>query len=178
VEDDVTIIQDLNTWKSKILCGKFPNPLQECHVDKESSLLWLSAGYVSPETGSFAVTIHDGVIENRNYQKHCLGVEMIYRCRKYGTVGKTTEHVIGACSSLFESSYLRKHNQLAKIIHQQIAIKYKLLDRKTLLYYRFKPALVLESANMISYWDRSMIIDKMVDLNRPDIVPNDNKTAL
>jgi hypothetical protein len=31
---------------------------------------------------------------------------------------------------------------------------------------------------MISYWDRSIITDKMVDLNRPDIVVTENKTAL
>jgi len=69
-----------------------------------------------------------------------------------------------------ESSYLRRHNQLSKIVHQQIAIKYKLLDRNTLPYYRLKLELVLETANMISCWDRSMVTDKMIDLNRPDIV--------
>jgi hypothetical protein len=73
-------------------------------VDKESSLLWLSAGYVCPEllwlsagyvcpeTEDFAVAIHDGVIKNRNYQKHCLRVEVIDKCRKYGTVSETIEH--------------------------------------------------------------------------------------
>ena len=61
-------------------------------MDKESSLLWLSAGYVCPETEGFAVAIHDGVVKNTDYQKHCLGVEVIDRYRKYGTVGETIEH--------------------------------------------------------------------------------------
>jgi hypothetical protein len=61
-------------------------------VDKESSLLWLSTGYVCPEMEGFAVTIHDGIVKNRNYQKQCLGVEVTDRCRKYDTVGETIEH--------------------------------------------------------------------------------------
>jgi hypothetical protein len=35
------------------------------------------------------------------------------------------------------------------MIHQQISIKYKLLDRNTPPYYRYKPKLVLESVNMM-----------------------------
>jgi len=40
---------------------------------------------------------------------------------------------------------------MAKIIHQQIAIKHKLLKGNILLYYRYKPELLLGSANMILY---------------------------
>ena len=56
------------------------------------------------------------------------------------------------------------------IIHQQIAIKYKLHDGNTLLYYRYKPESVLEAANLIAYWDRSIITNEMVVFNRPDMV--------
>ena len=69
---------------------------------------------------------------------------------------------------------------MEKIIHQQSAVKHKLLNCNTLLYYRYKPELVLGSANMILYWDRSNIIDKMEDHNRPDIllIVRENRTAL
>jgi hypothetical protein len=84
------------------------------------------------------------------------------------------------CSSLPESSYLRIHNLLAKIILQQIAIKYKLLDRNTRPYCRYKPQPVLESANTVLYWDRYIITDTTVDFSRTDTVPIEweNKTAL
>ena len=49
-------------------------------------------------------------------------------------------------------------------------MKYRLLDRNTRPYYRYKPELLPESANMILYWDRSIITDRMADFNRPDIV--------
>jgi len=70
---------------------------------------------------------------------------VIDRCRKCDKVDKTIEYVIAGCSSLSESTYLRRHNQVAEIIHQQIAIKYKLLDRNTLPHSRYKPEPVLES---------------------------------
>ena len=67
--------------------------------------------------------------------------------------------------------YLNPHilgvNQLAKIIYQQIAIKFKLLDKNMPLYCRYKPGLVLESANRTLYLDRSILTDKTVDFNRP-----------
>jgi hypothetical protein len=41
---------------------------------------------------------------------------------------------LNKCSLLSESAYHAKHNQLAKIIHQLIDIKYKLLEKKTVLH--------------------------------------------
>jgi hypothetical protein len=61
----------------KTLHGKFPNSLQGYHMHKESSLLWLSANYIYPEMGGFAVAIHDWGIKTRNYEKHCLEVQVI-----------------------------------------------------------------------------------------------------
>jgi hypothetical protein len=40
----------------------------------------------------FAVTIQEWVIKTRSYEKHCLGVEVTDRCRKYDKVGETIEH--------------------------------------------------------------------------------------
>ena len=37
--------------------GKFPNSLQEYHMDKESSLLWLSTDYIYPAMEGFAVAM-------------------------------------------------------------------------------------------------------------------------
>jgi hypothetical protein len=92
VEDDVTITQeDLNTGKQTPYMENSQTPYKKNHVDEESSL-WLSAGYVCPEMEGFAVTIHDRVVKNRNYQRHCLRVEISDRYRKYGTVGETIEH--------------------------------------------------------------------------------------
>jgi len=58
-------------------------------------------------------------------------VEVIDKCRKCYEMGETTEHIIAGISAPYESTYLRIDNQMAKIIHQQTAINYKLPDRNT-----------------------------------------------
>jgi len=77
--DDVIIQEDLNTWKTKTLHGKFPNSLQQNRVDKQSFLLWMSAGCIYPKMEHFAVTTQDRVIKTRNYEKQYLGMEVIDR---------------------------------------------------------------------------------------------------
>jgi len=53
---------------------------------------------------------------------------VIEKCRKCDKVGETTEHGTRGCLSLSEFANIGRRNQLAKIIHHQTAIKYKLLD--------------------------------------------------
>ena len=93
---------------------------------------------------------------------------------------RVIEHVIAECSSLSEAAYLGRHNQLAKIIHQQITVKCMLLDRNSPPYCRYKSEPMLESADMILYWDRPIVTDETIDFSRTDTVFNDreNTTAL
>ena len=69
---------------------------------------------------------------------------------------------------------------MAKIVHQQIAIKCKPFDRNIPRYCRHKPEPVLESAEMILYLDISIVTATTADFNRPDTVLIDrkNQTAL
>jgi hypothetical protein len=90
------------------------------------------------------------------------------------------EHVRAECSSLSKAANFGRHNQLAKIIHQQINIKYVLLDRNTPPCCRYKSEPMLESANMILYWDRPIVTDETVDFSSPDtmFIDRENTTAL
>ena len=56
---------------------------------------------------------------------------------------------------------------------------YKLLDGYTPPYCGYKPEPVMESANIILYWDRSGVTDKTLDVNRPDrvLIDREIKTA-
>jgi len=56
---------------------------------------------------------------------------VIDKCRKCDENGETNEHIIAGISSLSESTYLRIDNHMAKIIHQQTVINYKLPERIT-----------------------------------------------
>jgi hypothetical protein len=94
-------------------------------------------------------------------------VKVTGRCRKCDKVGEIIEHSIARCSSLYESAYLGRHNQLAKnnSPRDRPAILYSL---EILSYFRYNSEPVLELSNMILHWDRTVITEKMVDFNSVD----------
>jgi hypothetical protein len=78
-------------------------------------------------------------------------------------VGEITENSIAKCSSLSESWETQPTGK--KIIHQGTAILYSI---EILSYFRYNLEPVLESSDMILYWDRTVITEKTVDFNSFD----------
>ena len=61
------------------------------------------------------------------------------------------------------------------IIHQKLAEAAELIEDKS-PYYRYTPANVLKNNNFELYWNRSIISDKTIPANRPDITFTNKKT--
>ena len=61
---------------------------------------------------------------------------------------------------------------MAKIIHSQLALNHELTNA-TPPYYEYSPSAVLENNSYRLYWDRSVITDRTISANRPDIVLTD-----
>lgn len=91
---------------------------------------------------------------------------------------KTIQHITSGCSMIAQTDYKHRHNQVAKIIHQKITIMYKLQDDRN-PYYKYIPNTILENSTHKLYWNRSIIADKTVHHNRPDIIliVKNNKTV-
>jgi hypothetical protein len=70
---------------------------------------------------------------------------------------------------LSSTEYLHRHNEIAKIIHQQLAFNTKLITSRV-PYYKYTPNPVLENNQFKFYWDRPIITDEPINCNRPDIV--------
>ena len=71
--------------------------------------------------------------------------------------------------------YVKKHDGLAKIIHQKLAEAAELIDDKSPCY-KYTPVSVLENENFKLYWNRSILTDKTIPFNRPDITFMNKKT--
>jgi hypothetical protein len=63
---------------------------------------------------------------------------------------------------------LKRHDGVAKVIHQELAEAAELIASKS-PYYKYTPANVLENNNFKLYWNLSIITDKTIPSNRPDI---------
>lgn len=58
---------------------------------------------------------------------------------------------------------------MAKIVHQNLAKRHGLVNTY-LPYYQYKPSPVLESEDIKLYWNRSVITDRLITANRPDVI--------
>jgi hypothetical protein len=96
-------------------------------------------------------------------------------CRRCGKEPETIQHITAACEKLAPTEYVKRHDGLAKVIHQKLAEAAELIEDKC-PYYKYKLANVLENNNFKLYWNRSIITGKTVPSNRPDITFTNKKT--
>ncbi|XP_052755669.1 uncharacterized protein LOC113521769 [Galleria mellonella] len=165
----------LTAWSEKSLHGRHRHDLCQSNVDKEASNAWLSRGILYPETEGFIIAIQDQVIETRNYQKYITKTLTSDTCRKCNSSPETIQHITGSCKAIVQTDYKHRHDQVANIIHQNLAHKYNLIQNTHTPYYKYTPQTVLESATYKLYFDRAILTDKTIHYNRPDIILQ-NKT--
>lgn len=179
-EHIISTQQKIAAWSGKALHGRHRAYLSQPHVDKVKSNEWLKRGKLFPETEGFMLAIQDQIIATRNYRKHIIkdANQPTDLCRHCNNASETIQHITGACKSLAQTDYKHRHDQVASIIHQHLAHKYKLID-EMIPYYKYKPEVIIENRNQKIYWDRTIITDKTIHYNRPDITVHDkiNKTV-
>jgi len=71
--------------------------------------------------------------------------------------------------------YVKRLDGLAKIIHQKPAEAAKLIEVRS-PYYKYTPANVLRNENFKLYCNRSILTDKTIPFNRPDLNFMNKKT--
>jgi len=124
------------------------------------------------ETEGFLTSIEDQAILIRNYKKYILKQPHIDQlCRICGKESETIQHITAACKQLASTEYLKRHDGLAKIIHQKLAEAAELTEEKS-PYYKYTSANVLENDNFKLYWNHN----KTIPFNRPDITFTNKKT--
>ena len=90
-------------------------------------------------------------------------------------LSQTIQHITAAREQLAPTEYVKRHDGLAKIIHQKLAEAAELIEDKG-PYYKYTPANVLENENFKLYWNRSILTDKTIPFNRPDVTFMNKKT--
>jgi len=125
---------------------------------------------------NFLTAIQDQVILTRNFKKYILKqLNTDELCRRCGKEPETIQHITVACEQLVSTEYAKIHDGLAKVIHQKLAEAAEFIVDKN-PYYRYTPANVLENDSFKLCWNRSIITDKTITANRPDINSTNKKT--
>ncbi|KAL1446040.1 hypothetical protein WDU94_012394 [Cyamophila willieti] len=171
-EVDLPITTDeekIRSWKSKALHGRYPHQVSQDYVDSEASYNWLTEGELYPETEGFVISMQDQVTKTNNYRKYILKENVeTDRCRKCKQGSETIHHIIGGCTTIAQTEYKSRHDNVGKILHQEMAKKYNLVKEST-NYYQYIPETILENNDVEMYWDRTILTDKALAHNRPDI---------
>jgi hypothetical protein len=76
---------------------------------------------------------------------------------------ETIQHITVAYEQLAPTEYLRRHDELAKIIYQKLAEVAEMIEKKSPCY-KYTPANVLENDNFKLYWNRSILTYKTIPL--------------
>jgi hypothetical protein len=135
----------------------------------------LSQGDLFAETEGYMLAIQGRVLPTRNYQKYILkllDIEDIYR--RCDQARERIEHTLNGCQSLTSSEYTIWHNNIAKIIHQKLALKCGLL-KEEVPYYKYTPDTILESDTHKLLWDQTILTDRTIPYNSSDIVLTSQK---
>jgi len=118
-------------WSQKALHGRHPYDLSQQYVDMEASNKWLANADLFAETEGFLTSIRDQVILTKNYKKYILKQpDTDDLCRRSGKELETIQHITAACEQLAPTEYVKRHDGLAKIIHQKLAEVAELIDDK------------------------------------------------
>jgi hypothetical protein len=96
-------------------------------------------------------------------------------CTRCGKESETIQHITVACEQPAPTEYVKRHDGVAKVIHQKLAEANELIEDKS-PYYKYTPATVLENDNFKLYWNRIIITDKTISSNRPHITFMNKKT--
>ncbi|XP_045460409.1 uncharacterized protein LOC123670874 [Harmonia axyridis] len=165
-----TIEELCEDWHGRALHGRYPTVLNNRDIDTERSLSYLKAGYLFPETEGRLSAIQDQVVPTRAYQKNITGRNLPSdKCRKCSQAPETIQHVTSSCPALAPREYTDRHNAMAKVFHQAIALKYGLLKTERKIH-EYLPKQVQENDAVKVYWDHPLITDRPIAHNRPDIV--------
>jgi ribosomal protein L37E len=85
-------------------------------------------------------------------------------CRRCGKESETIQHITAACEQLAHTEGLKRHDGLAKIIHQKLPEVDEMIEEES-PYYKYTPANVLENDNFKLYSNRSILTDKTISFN-------------
>ncbi|XP_044760152.1 uncharacterized protein LOC123317613 [Coccinella septempunctata] len=157
-------------WESKSLHGRFFASLHQPEVDIMRSNTYLTQGYLFPQTEGTLLAIQDQVVPTRVYTKHIMKQDVeTTKCRLCNTAEESVQHLSSGCSSIANTKYLARHNNMGKVVHQLLCLENQLLDHFT-PHHIYVPQALTENEHTKIYWDLTVITDRGTEHNRPDIV--------
>jgi len=88
-------------------------------------------------------------------------------CRRRGKESEPIQHFTAVCEQLAPTECVKRHDGLAKVIHQKLTEAADLIVDQS-PHYKHTPATLLKNDNFKLYWNCSILTDKTILFDRPD----------
>jgi len=159
----------LDILYAKPLHGKFFTWVHSSAINPARSFRWLQCS-MHGESESSIFAIQDQVLCTRSYQAKIMRISVqSILCRLCQEHEESIQHLLSGCPVLASTSYLHRHNMVARVLHWHLSKCFK-LPLSVKYWYDHQPLPVVENSSVKLLWDFSLQTDIHVSSNRPDIV--------
>ena len=155
--------------------GQFHRLMDQPHIDKPSSMLWLKSSTLKRSTEASICAIQEQAITTRYIKKHVHNTSDTDICRVCRIEKETIQHIVDGCRVLAPTKYLKRHDDLGKYVHALLCKKYDIIDEIP-PWYLYHPIDVIENEQAKILWNFSIQTDHEVRHNRPDITLINKRT--
>ena len=162
------------TWKNKVMHGKYPESLEKADVDRDQTNIWLKSSGLKPETEGLIIAAQDQCLPTRSYRFRIIKDGTNPMCRLCGKFEKTIEHITAGCHTLAVKEYIHRHNRVAAYVHYKILQHYNIQVGDN--WYQHEPKTVTTTKEVTVLWDMPISTDRELKANRPDIVVKDHQS--
>ena len=94
-------------------------------------------------------------------------------CKK---VDESIDHIVSGCIKLAQKEYIRRHDNLGKIVHWKLTRKYDFEAGDK--WHEHEPGSILENEDYKILWDFCIQTDHVIEAQRPDLVLVDKKERI
>lgn len=167
--------RDLARLRQMPLHGQYWTRLEQSDLDVKLSMQWMRSPSLRPTTESNVIAIQDQVLQTRNYRAYVIkdlptSSDM---CRVCSEPGETLDHVIGSCSALARTAYIRRHDSVVKLVHWALSRRLRLPCGETPHTHQLQH--VAENDEHKLLWEVPIPTDIRLRSNRPDLVIRSGK---
>ena len=154
-------------WKDKETHGYLKRMLEKDEfVDKKRTNGWLNLKLTAHVEGYIAAVQEQELNTKETQKRREKDIQkkqaMNVKCRVCGEKSESVYHLVGSCSTLAPSLYLKvRHNQIAKILYQEITKNEHVV---------LNPPEVTVKGDMEIWYDMEIQTTPKVHKNRPDYV--------
>ena len=152
--------------------GQYTKQIEEI-TNIKCGYSWLNDGTLKAETEALLTAAHEQALSTKSHKARIMKVSSDPSCRMCGRANETVAHILSACTELAATEYLKRHNNVARVVQWSMCKEYGI--EVVSPYWKHEPQSVIETSKVKILWDFEIRTDHHIQARRPDIVLQDKE---